>query len=543
MPRPKKRTQTIKEVEEIEAESQKETGRSNRRGGGGVRGNRGKGRGRGKATTDIEPSVSTTDINGSSSINERTESIKPAKGGRGKGRGHRKTSVEPSVPIIDINDSNSTNERTESIKPAKGGHGKGRGREKTSVEPSVPIIDINGSSSIHERTGEHSKGVHGRTSVKPNDFESIHDNEQTFSDDALEETSSNNRVFNLIVPNNLDILEKSKVAKKKIAEVKSQEQRESHVSSCESMNSLDNVTALLQVTDSEDDNDDKTCRYEFYEKRKKNQKRQRADMNEDSDSNEVAESSRKRTEKPKIFKDMKTCFKVCQWLVLERPDVLSMTNQMRDSMNISLDLPATVIHQPTIASNNNVKDKGLARLWHEEIKCLFLRCRDPPDGTIENLIANIFDYELYSNEAVEIICHSKQVLTDFRSKFNKNIASLVDEFKNKRSREGQISAPSRTEIDEFITRAITKQVLKRYLNGTNVDRLIKCGTMDKLETLIKEAFKICYNNYDIQAVKKLNDLTIDCKVLSKSDEFLSLRICSFKFFFWTRRILNLSPNH
>ncbi|CAB4403692.1 unnamed protein product [Rhizophagus irregularis] len=526
MPRPKKCTQTIKEVEEIEAESQKETGR----------------RGRGKATTDIEPSVSTTDINGSSSINERTESIKPAKGGRGKRRGRRKTSVEPSVPIIDINDSSSTNERTESIKPAKGGHGKGRGRGKTSVEPSVPIIDINGSSSIHERTGEHGKGVRGRTSVKPNDFESIHDNEQTFSDDALEETSSN-RVFNLIVPNNLDILEKSKVAKKKIAEVKSQEQRESHVSNYESMNSLDNVTALLQVTDSEDDNDDKTCRYEFYEKRKKNQKRQRADMNEDSDSNEVAESSRKRTEKPKIFKDMKTCFEVCQWLVLERPDVLSMANQMRDSMNISLDLPATVIHQPTIASNNNVEDKGLARLWHEEIKCLFLRCRDPPDGTIENLIANIFDYELYSNEAVEIICHSKRVLTDFRSKFNKNIASLVDEFKNKRSREGQISAPSRTEIDEFITRAVAKQVLKRYLYGTNVDRLIKCGTMDKLETLIKEAFKICYNNYDIQAVKKLDDLTIDCKVPSKSDEFLSLRICSFKFFFWTRRILNLSPNH
>ncbi|CAB4493697.1 unnamed protein product [Rhizophagus irregularis] len=512
MPRPKKRTQTIKEVEEIEAESQKETGRSNRRGGGGVRGNRGKGRGRGKATTDIEPSVSTTDINGSSSINERTESIKPAKGGRGKGRGRRKTSVEPSVPIIDINDSSSTNERTESIKPAKGGHGKGRGRGKTSVEPSVPIIDINGSSSIHERTGEHSKGIRGRTSVKPNDFESIHDNEQTFSDDALEETSSN-RVFNLIVPNNLDILEKSKVAKKKIAEVKSQEQRESHVSSYESMNSLDNVTALLQVTDSEDDNDDKSTKNITLQQRA-----------EDSDSNEVAESSRKRTEKPKIFKDMKTCFEVCQWLVLERPDVLSMANQMRDSMNISLDLPATVIHQPTIASNNNVEDKGLARLWHEEIKCLFLRCRNPPDGTIENLIANIFDYELYSNEAVEIICHSKRVLTDFRSKFNKNIASLVDEFKNKRSREGQISAPSRTEIDEFITRAVAKQVLKRYLNGTNVDRLIKCGTMDKLETLIKEAFKICYNNYDIQAVKKLDDLTIDCKVPSKSGKNIASKL-------------------
>jgi hypothetical protein len=67
------------------------------------------------------------------------------------------------------------------------------------------------------------------------------------------------------------------------------------------------------------------------------------------------------SEKPKIFKDMKTCFEVCQWLVLERPDVLTMANQMRDSMNVSLDSPTTtVIHQPTVASNNNAEDKVLS---------------------------------------------------------------------------------------------------------------------------------------------------------------------------------------
>ena len=83
-------------------------------------------------------------------------------------------------------------------------------------------------------------------------------------------------------------------------------------------------------------------------------------------------------------------------------------------------------------------------------------------------------------------------------------------------RDGKTSAPSRTDIDAFINQDVTKQILKRYLSGTNMDKLKKCGTMDKLEMLIKEILKICYNNYNIQAVKELDCLTIDCKVPSRS---------------------------
>ena len=122
------------------------------------------------------------------------------------------------------------------------------------------------------------------------------------------------------------------------------------------------------------------------------------------------------------------------------------------------------------------------------------------------------------------MCHSKRVLTDFRSKFNKGIASLTLEFKNKQSRNGQTSTPSRTDIDEFITQDVVKQILRRYLSGTNMDGLKKCGTMDSLETLIKEAFKIYYKKYDIQAIKKLDYLTIDCKVLSKSGKNIASRL-------------------
>ncbi|CAG8673037.1 1907_t:CDS:2, partial [Cetraspora pellucida] len=135
---------------------------------------------------------------------------------------------------------------------------------------------------------------------------------------------------------------------------------------------------------------------------------------------------------------------------------------------------------------------GLARLWHKEIKCLFLRCRDPPSGAIESLITKIFKYELYSNEAVEIICHLKRVLTDFCSKFNQRIATLVNDFKERQS-EKQTPSPLRSDLNEFVTQEVTEQILQRYLNGTNVNKIKRCETMDQLIKLIKEVAKFQVN--------------------------------------------------
>ncbi|CAG8757022.1 10319_t:CDS:1, partial [Cetraspora pellucida] len=115
------------------------------------------------------------------------------------------------------------------------------------------------------------------------------------------------------------------------------------------------------------------------------------------------------------------------------------------------------------------------------------------------------------NEAVEIICHSKRVFTDFRSKFNKSIAELVHEFKERGLGE-QISTPSRLDINEFITHEVGERLLKRYLSGTNKDKLRRCGTMDTLIKLIKEAFKIFFTAYDTKAIKRLDNLTIGCRI-------------------------------
>ena len=125
---------------------------------------------------------------------------------------------------------------------------------------------------------------------------------------------------------------------------------------------------------------------------------------------------------------MKNAFEVCQWLIMERPDILAIVKQMHDAMNASLDLPPAN-NIPTAPMPKSVTampvddEKSLIQLWHEEIKCIFLRCRTLPDEAIESLIKTIFNYDLYSNSAEEVICHSKRVLTDFCSKLNKKLMS------------------------------------------------------------------------------------------------------------------------
>jgi len=92
--------------------------------------------------------------------------------------------------------------------------------------------------------------------------------------------------------------------------------------------------------------------------------------------------------KPGAFNDMKNAFEICHWLVMERPDILTMANQITHALNTSLDPysvdMATVTAQPTKSAPQ--EEKALARLWHEEIKCLFLRCRAPSNEAIEILV-------------------------------------------------------------------------------------------------------------------------------------------------------------
>ena len=203
-----------------------------------------------------------------------------------------------------------------------------------------------------------------------------------------------------------------------------------------------------------------------------------------------------------------------------------MANQMYNALNTSLDsslinMPTSLMMKPATVTPND--EKSLAWLWHEGIKCLFLQCRVSPDEVIEKLVTKIFNYNLYSNDAEEVICHSKRVLTDFRSKLNKKIDARVSEFKEKRIRKERTTAPTGIEIEEFLFQEVVKRILDRYLNGTDKTKLKKCGTMEQLVLFVREAFKIHYTKYNINAIKKLDRITIKCKVPSRSGKNIASR--------------------
>lgn len=222
---------------------------------------------------------------------------------------------------------------------------------------------------------------------------------------------------------------------------------------------------------------------------------------------------------------MTNALEICQWLI-QRPKILAMANQMYNVVDIPLDSP--LLNEPAETTKPKTmldEEKANSRLWSEEIKCLFLKCREPSDEAIEDFVKRIFDYDLFSHDAEEVISHSKWTLADFRSKFNKQIAGKVRELKEIRSREELNNiTPTRSEINEFISQEVVEQILNRYLKGTNRKKLKSCGTMKQLVLFVREAFRVHYTAYNVKAVKKLDEITIGCKIPSRSGRDIASKV-------------------
>jgi hypothetical protein len=165
-----------------------------------------------------------------------------------------------------------------------------------------------------------------------------------------------------------------------------------------------------------------------------------------------------------------------------------------------------------------------SRLWDEELKCLFLRQRDPSGAILDSFIRLVCGYEPYTEEAKSIMRVSRKRLGDYRNKLNTSIAKLVQEFKELKQREQQrVSAlPSQSSIDQYIDEAVVaKKILQRYIASTNEAELKRNGSFIKLVKFIRECFKIHYRNKDVKKVKELDALTKDLFIPSRSGRNLA----------------------
>ena len=70
----------------------------------------------------------------------------------------------------------------------------------------------------------------------------------------------------------------------------------------------------------------------------------------------------------------------------------------------------------------------------EELKCLFLRARDPEKNAFEELVRQIFNHDLNSAEGIECLRTANRNFSDFRNKFLDNIEEAVNVFKKNRVR-------------------------------------------------------------------------------------------------------------
>ncbi|POG58287.1 hypothetical protein GLOIN_2v1790601 [Rhizophagus irregularis DAOM 181602=DAOM 197198] len=205
---------------------------------------------------------------------------------------------------------------------------------------------------------------------------------------------------------------------------------------------------------------------------------------------------------PVALNNIGNMFEICIWLS-NNPHILQVANQLCAMRNMSpqsfdneiTSKTSTVLTASSVPTPQS-DDKGSARLWLEEAKCLFLRCRSPPASSIEELIKEIFGYEPYTDNAIDIIKHTKKVRV-----------TLND-----------------LEIEDFIDEAVANKVFSRFLAATNRRLFNENGNMEILVGLLQSAFKASFNKRDIKSIKALDAITCNMQVFSKSGRNIAMNL-------------------
>ncbi|PKC13239.1 hypothetical protein RhiirA5_410833 [Rhizophagus irregularis] len=200
---------------------------------------------------------------------------------------------------------------------------------------------------------------------------------------------------------------------------------------------------------------------------------------------------------PDPFNEM-TIYQLCSWLFIEGSRFMS-SNSNGSSI-------------PTSSQENKTK---ACRDFLEELKCLFLRVRNPPKSAFEELIRQVLKCELNSAEGIEWLHTANRHFGDFRNKLVNSVEKLIENFKEKRNLP-MMSSLQKDELISFVDESVTAHVLSRWLNATNLDELQAQGSMSRLCKFIQHAFAVNYSARDTEKTKTLDKLTKDIGVPSRN---------------------------
>ncbi|CAB4402446.1 unnamed protein product [Rhizophagus irregularis] len=145
------------------------------------------------------------------------------------------------------------------------------------------------------------------------------------------------------------------------------------------------------------------------EKREKERREKRNNNNRQNDLTRLLEDEE---EIPSQFGAKTNQLQICNWLVLH-PNVLHLANEMLAALSTppSSNTPLTTLTSSTLSASDN-NDKY--RLIDEEMKCLFLQTRNPPDHAFNKITQKIFGYDAYQSMAKSINERYRKSFSDYR---------------------------------------------------------------------------------------------------------------------------------
>ncbi|GBC38613.2 proline-rich protein 12 isoform X1 [Rhizophagus irregularis DAOM 181602=DAOM 197198] len=224
-------------------------------------------------------------------------------------------------------------------------------------------------------------------------------------------------------------------------------------------------------------------REERRERDRRERDRREQDKEQEENENDESESEE---EIPVQFGAMTNQLQICNWLVLH-PSVLHLANKMLDA---STKQPSTNL--PLTTSTSSSSDNDNYRLIDEEMKCLFLRTRNPPDHAFDKITQKIFGHDAYQSVAKSINERYRKSFSDYRYQL-KNVLSTL-----------------KVNIRKV-------QILRR---GTIDFTKLSETSLDKLIEFSRKCFKIVWVETESanikEKVKELDVITEDLEIPSRS---------------------------
>ncbi|GES84070.1 proline-rich protein 12 isoform X1 [Rhizophagus clarus] len=244
------------------------------------------------------------------------------------------------------------------------------------------------------------------------------------------------------------------------------------------------------------------------EKERRERDRREKDKEQEENENDESESEE---EIPVQFGAMTNQLQICNWLVLH-PSILHLANKMLDA---STKQPSTNL--PLTTSTSSSSDNDNYRLIDKEMKCLFLRTRNPPDHAFDKITQKIFGHDAYQSVAKSINERYRKSFSDYRYQLKNVLSTLVKEFRQiVESGYTESSDPTDEEVNNFISREVVlKRILSRYVSAIDFTKLSEIS-LDKLIKFSRKCFKIVWVETESanikEKVKELDVITEDLEI-------------------------------